>query len=437
MSTRSKGRKDQPEGDGALADLGATLAGLLAGPGPSRQPDALTEMLVRRSGLAGGVLLANRQKGAEPVVDAAAGLAGLRERAVVLKAARTLAAWVVATREPVLVLDPGTDERIEARDIEASALVAVPVLVFGEPLGALVGFWSADESDPDPDRAFPVLEAVASVAGLLLRMTTADGEIRDQRKRVKDLEAERLRLDRLARTGETTVEVIVEIQKSTSAIAGFARRVLRGLPENDINREYLDVTIGEIERLERLLADQRKASSPPDSPLGMAGINEILQAVLDERREAIVSRKARVLKRLAVGLPKLLLDRARIRSAFENILDHLIETVPRGGRLKVESKRTGDLVQIVVAADGARTAGGALDRLFVPFHSGSPDSGPLGLVAACRIVREHGAEIGVRSDGEWPALFLLNFPIKENEERRKSSDRRTPRADRRRRRDAA
>jgi hypothetical protein len=56
-------------------------------------------------------------------------------------------------------------------------------------------------------------------------------------------------------------------------------------------------------------------------------------------------------------------------------------------------------------------------------------------VVAGQIVREHGGEIGVRSDADWPAQYSLTFPIKANEDRRRTGERR--RAGRDRRREAA
>ena len=77
------------------------------------------------------------------------------------------------------------------------------------------------------------------------------------------------------------------------------------------------------------------------------------------------------------------------------------------------------------------------EQVFVPFASQRPGGPAVGLGVAQQIVREHGGEIRVRSDGEWTTQFLLSLPIQENQDRRlatgdrrRTRDRRAPRAGR-------
>ena len=164
----------------------------------------------------------------------------------------------------------------------------------------------------------------------------------------------------------------------------------------------------------------------------MEDLNRLVEEVLLLATDDIGRARARLIKRLANGLPALRLDADRIRQVAGSMLATALESVPAGGRLKVETKRMGDVVQFVVAADGVRHPGSALDNLFAPFAGGPGASGTIGLAAARQIVKEHGGEIGVRAGEDWPTLFSVNLPIRVNEDRRRTGeDRRRSRRERR------
>ncbi|MBI5708888.1 MAG: hypothetical protein HZC42_01065 [Candidatus Eisenbacteria bacterium] len=143
-------------------------------------------------------------------------------------------------------------------------------------------------------------------------------------------------------------------------------------------------------------------------------------------------RRVRLLKKLAPDLPQLLLDRERIRRVVDNVLDSALDAVGVGGRIRVETRRANHYVVVDVAHDGPRAPGELLEQLFVPFASQRPGGPAVGLAVAQQIVRAHGGEVRVRSEGEWSTVFTFTLPVAGNEDRRSGgTDRRRPRADRR------
>jgi len=140
----------------------------------------------------------------------------------------------------------------------------------------------------------------------------------------------------------------------------------------------------------------------------------------------------RLVKKLAADLPELLLDRERIQRVVTNMLEGALEAVSVGGRIRIESRRLGASVLLELAHDGPRAPGDLLEQVFVPFASQRPGGPGVGLGVAQQIVREHGGEIRVRSDGEWGMVFSLSLPVFENRDRRSAgAGRRRTRADRR------
>jgi nitrogen-specific signal transduction histidine kinase len=85
-----------------------------------------------------------------------------------------------------------------------------------------------------------------------------------------------------------------------------------------------------------------------------------------------------------------------------------------------------------LAHDGFRQAGEMLEQLFLSFGGPGSGAGGGGLSIAQQIVREHGGEIRMRTEPDWPCVFTFTLPIPENEDRRRPGrDRRGVRIDRR------
>ena len=64
-----------------------------------------------------------------------------------------------------------------------------------------------------------------------------------------------MRMERLSVMGETSAVVAHELRNPLVAIGGFARALLRSLPEDDPNRQYASIITDETARMERIIHD--------------------------------------------------------------------------------------------------------------------------------------------------------------------------------------
>jgi len=368
-----------------------------------------------------------------------AGEAGDRESQA--RALQGLAEEVFAGRGPARIEGEELAARVPA--IGASACVRMlPLVASGRVLGVLAAVVPVDaagvsaagapaDSVREDDEGIEDLMAVADgLAVLLDRAARSDAERAGEQK-VRELRARLRRREWLATVGERAASALGEARHPMASIGAFARRAHRELDEGDPRREYLEVILRESERLERLIAESAEPLEPEPSRLRMETLNAVLQEVLPGIGEKLVRRRVRLLKRLDPDSPALLLDSERVRQVFRNILDRAVESVPVGGRVRVESRLVRDHVIAEIAFDGGRSPGDLLEELFVPFTPEAAHGAP-GLGVADRIVRDHGGEVRVRADGEWGAAVIVTLPVRGNEERRRArADRRLIRSDRR------
>ena len=348
-----------------------------------------------------------------------------------------LARWAIAEKAPVLVPDCSSDPRFsETEKGLASSVMAVPLAALGNIVGAITVYDKVARSDFDSnmfereDEKF--LGILADQAAIAVQNARLFEAVRETERRLRETQALLLRTEKLAALGEMSAKVAHEIRNPLTSIGGFARRVSKSLKANDPNRDYLDIIIKETERLERILNEQLQFAQLSRPRLQMEEINAVVEESLQLVSEEVLARKAKILKKLSMDLPKLLLDYDKIKQVLINILQNALKFLPVGGRIRVETKKAGDSVHVIMANEGERIPGEVMDRLFVPFFTSGKDGTGLGLAVAYQIVREHGGEIRVKSDREWGTVFCVCLPVSTNQDRRRTAgDRRARRTDRR------
>lgn len=422
------------------AALPALLSGLRVLPQagePRRRAELALSALRAATYAAGGVAYTRTEEGSFEVA-AVAGIDPTDTRDL-SGAGEGLRRWLESDPRPLIVASVPEDPRFEGSVPEEwRTLLATPLLTDDTVAGAVLVF---DKAGLGPDRAPQPFDAEdAQIAEMLTRLMSlavdrgTHGEaLRSRDRRIEELSAQLRHAEKLAVVGERGLQIVQDVRTPVSAIIGFARRVLRALAENDPNREYVDVIRKEAERLDRVLGEQTALAQLTQPRLKLENLNALVQSSLEDHSEDLVRRRVRLLKRLAPDVPPLLLDSVKMRQVLQNVLSYALQSVPSGGRVRVETRHAPGAAQVEIAHDGPRNAGEVLDRLFVPFATSRRSGAGIGLAMAYQIVREHGGEIRARSEGDWTSIVTIYLPIRENEDRRKKPDRRGGRADRRRR----
>ena len=393
----------------------------------------LTRFAAQGTGARGGALWVVEPDGLRLAVTH--GTSGHRERTG--QALSGLAGTVVEEGKTRAV-ERATDELLLAPEVaaEVETVVVCPVRVYGRVLGALACYdrLPTHRSDPPgfPAADVELLDALAALAGLALDQAGRFKELRQGEQRRRELAGQLQRQERLVWLGELAGRMAQETRNPLASITAFALRAQRSLAEDHPGRDYLEIVLRETQRLERLLAEQLSYAPSSEGALRLEDLNVVVQAACSTAADELTRRRVRLVKKLAADLPALLLDRERIQRVVANMLESALEAVSVGGRIRVESRRSGAAVVLELAHDGPRVPGDMLEQVFVPFASQRPGGPGVGLGVAQQIVREHGGEIRVRSDGEWGMVFSLSLPVIENQDRRSAgADRRRIRADRR------
>jgi signal transduction histidine kinase len=242
------------------------------------------------------------------------------------------------------------------------------------------------------------------------------------RRRVERYHYEQMkRADRLASIGEMAAGLAHEIKNPLAGIAGVIQVLKKDMPEADQQRAVLDEVLLQVERMDKTVRNLLSFARPPDPRMTLVDINELIGRLLDFLAPQFAKNTIRTERKLAAGLPWLVLDPDLMQQAFLNIALNAIKAMPSGGTFTVETRteqptpeRPG-AVRIILSDSGEGIAEENLSRIFSPFFTTRQQGTGLGLSITQRIVEQHGGEISVESTPASGASFTISLPYPSQE----------------------
>jgi len=235
--------------------------------------------------------------------------------------------------------------------------------------------------------------------------------------------------DRLAALGEMSAGLAHEIRNPLAAIKGAIQYLEPArLPTED--REFLEIIIEEVNRLNGVVTQFLDYSRPLKPSMAPGEVNDILDRTF-RLLSAETPPPIEVRLELSAGLPRVLCDAEQLKQVFLNLALNAFQAMPRGGRLTVatrverdelafwrEGKRRRDVVEIRFHDTGPGIPEEARENIFVPFYTTKEKGTGLGLAICQRIVKAHGGAIAVRSAPGGGAQFVISLPgLHEDRER--------------------
>ena len=227
--------------------------------------------------------------------------------------------------------------------------------------------------------------------------------------------------DRLAALGEMAAGLAHEIRNPLAAIKGATQYLDPSkLPGDD--REFLEIIVEEVNRLNGVVSQFLDYSRPLKSNLVPGDVNDILERTF-KLLSGDVPPGIEVQLDLSGDLPRVSCDAEQLKQVFLNLALNAVQAMPRGGKLTVSTRRSRDELAVWRDAPGRsdsvdvrfRDTGEGIpeearESIFVPFYTTKEKGTGLGLAICQRIVKAHQGTIGVRSPPGGGAEFFIVIP---------------------------
>ena len=216
--------------------------------------------------------------------------------------------------------------------------------------------------------------------------------------------------EQLAMVGELTAGLAHEIRNPLNSalleLKVLTRRLTRA--QDAAGTASVDVVRGELERLERLLADFLWFARPGGRSTLPGNLNTPAESVARLVASEAAERGIAVTTDLAADLAAVSFDEDRIRQVLFNLVRNALEALQRDGHIVLRTRDRGGRAEVEVEDDGPGIVGDA-QRVFHPFHTTKETGTGLGLTIAQRIASDHGGELRVESR-PGRTVFTLSLP---------------------------
>jgi signal transduction histidine kinase len=260
--------------------------------------------------------------------------------------------------------------------------------------------------------------ALVILAVGILGMATIFYNQHSHLRKIRSLEAEISRQERLSEMGNLAATVAHEIRNPLNSISmGLQRLNAEFSPTQDHEQysRFIDLMQGEVHRLnsivEQFLSLARPLELSPETLRAEELFQELSTLVAgDPKRSAVQFRIT-----TPADLPAVRADRNYLKQVLLNLALNGIQAMPQGGTLALEAGVRGGRLVLTVADEGGGIPPEILPRIFEPYFTTKANGSGLGLAIARRIVEAHGGELTAESRPGAGSRFHVSLPLPSGE----------------------
>ena len=233
---------------------------------------------------------------------------------------------------------------------------------------------------------------------------------------IKQLEEQVRRSEKLAAVGKLAAGVAHEIRNPLSSIRGFAQFLRHALAERPKDREYAEIMVKEVDRMNRVVTDLLTFARPLEAELAPTDLQELFEHILRLVKADAQGRGVEIHQNISADLPEIDLDANQMTQCLLNLALNALQVSDAGGSIEVGATMAADYSRLLiwVEDDGSGIPAEDLDKIFDPFFTTREQGTGLGLAIVHTIVENHSGEIRVESPPPGKSKgsrFAIRIPV--------------------------
>ena len=243
----------------------------------------------------------------------------------------------------------------------------------------------------------------------------------EEHVRLRQLEADLARVNRISMMGELAASLAHEIKQPITGAAlnaGVLQRWLQNEPPRieDARRKVAEL-ITTIKRVTDIVDRNQSLYRQGSEQRELVDINELVRHMVSLLRDTANRNSISILTELDPQLVRATADRVQLQQVLMNLMLNGIEAM-RGtsGALMITSKSSEDGHLIVSVSDsGVGLPADGADRIFQAFFTTKPDGTGIGLPLSRRIIEAHDGRLWATANAPRGAVFHFMVPIARSE----------------------
>ncbi len=236
-------------------------------------------------------------------------------------------------------------------------------------------------------------------------------------QKMKEMEDRVQLAERLSSLGHLAAGVAHEIRNPLNAIGMGLQRLKREfLPmEEPRQTEYLSFTeliLREIRRVNEIIEQFLALSRPFHLSLKKSSLGDLLKNLMTLFQEEASSLNIKLEAEIDPGLPLIEMDEEKLTQGFINIMKNGMQSMERGGILRVEAHVLRDHVKVKISDTGTGIPPDQMEKIFNYYYTTKEKGVGLGLPIAHRIIEAHQGQLTLESQKGAGTKVTILLPIK-------------------------
>jgi len=238
--------------------------------------------------------------------------------------------------------------------------------------------------------------------------------------RRKTMEQQLLQADKLASIGQLAAGIAHEINNPLGIILGYTQLLIREEPEGSQRLEDLRIIEKHTRNCKTIVENLLSFSRSARTRKAVSHLHKAIEEVVSVVRHHFELEGIRIETSFDPRTPPLILDAAKIKQVFMNLVMNARQAIERKGTISIATRYERDPERVVVDVEdtGAGIDPRHLSRIFDPFFTTKPtgEGTGLGLSVSYGIVRDHGGEFYVDNRPQGGAVFTMVLPVNRQDE---------------------
>ncbi len=237
-----------------------------------------------------------------------------------------------------------------------------------------------------------------------------------ERGRLRQLEADLTRVNRVSMMGEFAASLGHEIKQPIAAaflnVQALTQWLQREPPEIEEARQAASRIVNTVNRAAEIIDRTRSLYTRESPRRDLIDLNELIREMVVLLRDAADRQSISIRTDLDAALPSTAADRVQLQQVLMNLMLNGIEAMKdESGELNVTSKRTEDGQLLISVSDsGMGLPGEQPERMFEAFFTTKPHGTGMGLSISRRIIESHGGRLWAHANTGRGATFQFTLP---------------------------
>jgi len=233
--------------------------------------------------------------------------------------------------------------------------------------------------------------------------------------KIKELENEKRRAERLASFGALVSGIAHEIKNPLVAIKTFAELLPERFSDTDFRDDFSKVVGTEIDRIDGLVARLRGLAAPTPETLAPIDLREPISDTLSLLRAQLEQTQTFVDRDLGSSQALVAIDPSQAKQLFLNLFLNAVEAMTPGGHLTVQVHRLHRIgqqwIQVLITDTGPGIPDLIRNKVFEPFFTTKLRGSGLGLAICRSITDAHRGTIRAESASRGAGTtIIVEFP---------------------------